>query len=100
MIELSCVVVLRCCWPFGALQRERESEKGWIQGLREESYVEFLRIRRVPLQERICADEASDVVPQVCSRPFIILFFLFCHNICIDTIERSFACWLMVSDTH
>ncbi|TKY47581.1 DEAD-box ATP-dependent RNA helicase 18 [Spatholobus suberectus] len=32
---------------------------------KEESYVEFLRIRRVPLQERTCSDDASDVVPQI-----------------------------------
>ncbi|KAI4306875.1 hypothetical protein L6164_030117 [Bauhinia variegata] len=32
---------------------------------KEESYVEFLRIRRVPLQERRCSDDASDVVPQI-----------------------------------
>lgn len=32
---------------------------------KEESYVEFLRIRRVPLEERICSDDASDVVPQI-----------------------------------
>lgn len=33
--------------------------------IQEEAYVEFLRIRRVPLQERKCTDDASDVVPQV-----------------------------------
>ncbi|CAL0327923.1 unnamed protein product [Lupinus luteus] len=32
---------------------------------KEESYVEFLRIRRVPLQERSCSDDAPDVVPQI-----------------------------------
>ncbi|KAK6227746.1 Helicase [Theobroma cacao] len=32
---------------------------------KEEAYVEFLRIRRVPLQERKCIDDASDVVPQI-----------------------------------
>ncbi|OMO75920.1 hypothetical protein COLO4_25788 [Corchorus olitorius] len=32
---------------------------------KEEAYVEFLRIRRVPLQERKCIDVALDVVPQV-----------------------------------
>ncbi|KAL6126792.1 hypothetical protein ACLB2K_074837 [Fragaria x ananassa] len=32
---------------------------------KEEAYVEFLRIRRVPLQERICPDDVSDVVPQI-----------------------------------
>ncbi|KAK7379402.1 hypothetical protein VNO80_04861 [Phaseolus coccineus] len=32
---------------------------------KEESYVEFLRIRRIPLQERICSDGAFDVVPQI-----------------------------------
>ncbi|QHO53467.1 DEAD-box ATP-dependent RNA helicase [Arachis hypogaea] len=32
---------------------------------KEESYVEFLRIRRVPLQERKCSDDAPDVVPQI-----------------------------------
>ncbi|PKI39514.1 hypothetical protein CRG98_039984, partial [Punica granatum] len=31
---------------------------------KEEEYVEFLRIRRVPLQERKCSDDAPDVVPQ------------------------------------
>jgi ATP-dependent RNA helicase DDX55/SPB4 len=35
--------------------------------LQEEAYVEFLRIRRVPLLERKCADDAPDVVPQVTS---------------------------------
>ncbi|ESR49048.1 DEAD-box ATP-dependent RNA helicase 18 [Citrus sinensis] len=32
---------------------------------KEEAYVEFLRIRRVPLQERKCSDDASDVVPEI-----------------------------------
>ncbi|XP_074287181.1 DEAD-box ATP-dependent RNA helicase 18-like [Silene latifolia] len=32
---------------------------------KEEAYVEFLRIRRVPLQERKCSDDAVDVVPQI-----------------------------------
>ncbi|XP_061351225.1 DEAD-box ATP-dependent RNA helicase 18 [Gastrolobium bilobum] len=32
---------------------------------KEESYVEFLRIRRVPLQEGSCSDDAPDVVPQI-----------------------------------
>lgn len=31
----------------------------------EEAYVEFLRLRRVPLQEREFSEDASDVVPQV-----------------------------------
>jgi ATP-dependent RNA helicase DDX55/SPB4 len=32
---------------------------------KEESYVEFLRIRGVPLQERTCSDNAPDVVPEI-----------------------------------
>ncbi|KAM1126289.1 hypothetical protein ACFX2B_040992 [Malus domestica] len=32
---------------------------------KEETYVEFLRIRRVPLQERKCSDDVADVVPQI-----------------------------------
>ncbi|KAG4997157.1 hypothetical protein JHK85_028596 [Glycine max] len=36
----------------------------WLVDDIEESYVEFLRIRRVLLQERLCADDAFDVVPQ------------------------------------
>ncbi|KAH9605104.1 hypothetical protein KSS87_022591 [Heliosperma pusillum] len=32
---------------------------------KEEAYVEFLRIRRVPLQERKCSDDAVDVIPQI-----------------------------------
>ncbi|KAK4277794.1 hypothetical protein QN277_015735 [Acacia crassicarpa] len=32
---------------------------------KEESYVEFLRVRRVPLQERSCSNDASDVVPEI-----------------------------------
>ncbi|KAL5732958.1 hypothetical protein ACOSQ2_032650 [Xanthoceras sorbifolium] len=32
---------------------------------KEEAYVEFLQIRRVPLLERKCTDDASDVVPQI-----------------------------------
>ncbi|CAN6705298.1 unnamed protein product [Malus baccata var. baccata] len=32
---------------------------------KEEAYVEFLRIRRVPLQERKCCDDVIDVVPQI-----------------------------------
>ncbi|KAJ4828327.1 DEAD-box ATP-dependent RNA helicase 18 [Turnera subulata] len=32
---------------------------------KEEAYVEFLQIRRVPLQERKCTDDAPDVVPQI-----------------------------------
>lgn len=31
----------------------------------EEAYVEFLRLRRVPLEEKTFSDDASDVVPQV-----------------------------------
>ncbi|EOA23096.1 hypothetical protein CARUB_v10003883mg [Capsella rubella] len=30
---------------------------------REEAYVEFMRIRRVPLEERKCSEDASDVIP-------------------------------------
>ncbi|RVW42404.1 DEAD-box ATP-dependent RNA helicase 18 [Vitis vinifera] len=33
---------------------------------KEEAYVEFLRIRRVPLQGMTCSSDASDVVPQGC----------------------------------
>ncbi|KAG5127096.1 hypothetical protein JHK82_027931 [Glycine max] len=36
----------------------------WLVDDIEESYVEFLRIRRVLLQERLFADDAFDVVPQ------------------------------------
>ncbi|XP_052188087.1 DEAD-box ATP-dependent RNA helicase 18 [Diospyros lotus] len=32
---------------------------------KEEAYVEFLRIRRVPLEERKCFDEAPDIVPLI-----------------------------------
>ncbi|KAA8534024.1 hypothetical protein F0562_031541 [Nyssa sinensis] len=32
---------------------------------KEEEYVEFLRIRRVPLEERDCSDDAPDIVPQI-----------------------------------
>ncbi|XP_022146827.1 DEAD-box ATP-dependent RNA helicase 18 [Momordica charantia] len=32
---------------------------------KEEAYIEFLRIRRVPIQERNCCDDASDVVQQI-----------------------------------
>ncbi|CAN1812111.1 DEAD-box ATP-dependent RNA helicase 18 [Linum perenne] len=32
---------------------------------KEEAYVEFLQIRRVPLQERKCTDDAIDVVSQI-----------------------------------
>ncbi|KAJ1417714.1 RNA helicase, DEAD-box type, Q motif [Sesbania bispinosa] len=45
---------------------------------KEESYVEFLRIRRVPLQERTCSDDVSDVVPQVCFRPLLSQFLVSC----------------------
>ncbi|RWR81305.1 DEAD-box ATP-dependent RNA helicase 18 [Cinnamomum micranthum f. kanehirae] len=34
---------------------------------KEDAYVEFLRIRRVPLQERNCCDSAVDIVPQILS---------------------------------
>ncbi|KAL6132583.1 hypothetical protein ACLB2K_064823 [Fragaria x ananassa] len=33
--------------------------------VQEEAYVEFLRKKGVPLQERICPDDISDVVPQI-----------------------------------
>ncbi|THF97383.1 hypothetical protein TEA_023740 [Camellia sinensis var. sinensis] len=36
----------------------------------EEAYIEFLRIRRVPLEERKCSDEAPDIVSDV--RIFLI----------------------------
>lgn len=32
---------------------------------KEEAYIEFQRIRRVPLEERKCCDEAFDVVPEI-----------------------------------
>ncbi|KAL8093701.1 DEAD-box ATP-dependent RNA helicase 18 [Apium graveolens] len=32
---------------------------------KEEAYVEFQRIRRVPLEERKCCDEAFDIVPEI-----------------------------------
>ncbi|KAI3470922.1 hypothetical protein Pfo_027585 [Paulownia fortunei] len=32
---------------------------------KEEAYIEFLRIRRVPLEERKCSDEAPDIIPQI-----------------------------------
>ncbi|PIA59544.1 hypothetical protein AQUCO_00400438v1 [Aquilegia coerulea] len=32
---------------------------------KEEAYVEFLRIRRVPLEERKCCDDVPDIVPQI-----------------------------------
>jgi hypothetical protein len=44
--------------------------------VQEESYVEFLRIRGVPLQERTCSDNAPDVVPEVCSRPLLSWFLV------------------------
>ncbi|KAK1283178.1 DEAD-box ATP-dependent RNA helicase 18 [Acorus calamus] len=32
---------------------------------KEDAYVEFLRLRRVPLEERKCAENAVDIVPQI-----------------------------------
>ncbi|XP_057980666.1 DEAD-box ATP-dependent RNA helicase 18 [Malania oleifera] len=32
---------------------------------KEEAYVEFLRLRRVPIEERKCSDEACDIVPNI-----------------------------------
>ncbi|KAL1567844.1 DEAD-box ATP-dependent RNA helicase 18 [Salvia divinorum] len=32
---------------------------------KEEAYIEFLRIRRVPLEERQCSDKAPDIIPQI-----------------------------------
>ncbi|XP_011084868.1 DEAD-box ATP-dependent RNA helicase 18 [Sesamum indicum] len=32
---------------------------------KEEAYIEFLRIRRVPLEERKCSDDAPDFIPQI-----------------------------------
>ncbi|KAK4489297.1 hypothetical protein RD792_005101 [Penstemon davidsonii] len=32
---------------------------------KEEAYVEFLRIRRIPLEERKCSDEAPDIIPEI-----------------------------------
>ncbi|XP_020081970.1 DEAD-box ATP-dependent RNA helicase 18 isoform X1 [Ananas comosus] len=32
---------------------------------KEDAYVEFLRLRRVPLKERQCLDNAEDIVPQI-----------------------------------
>ncbi|XP_056683791.1 DEAD-box ATP-dependent RNA helicase 18-like [Spinacia oleracea] len=32
---------------------------------KEEAYVKFLQIRRVPLQERECSNNAPDIIPQV-----------------------------------
>lgn len=41
----------------------------------EEAYVEFLRIRRVPLEERKSTDDVPDVIPQVSYHlcPFALL---------------------------
>ncbi|KAI3994339.1 hypothetical protein MKX01_012596 [Papaver californicum] len=33
--------------------------------VQEEEYVDFQRIRRVPLQERICSDDVPDITPQI-----------------------------------
>ncbi|KAL0452690.1 UNVERIFIED_CONTAM: DEAD-box ATP-dependent RNA helicase 18 [Sesamum latifolium] len=33
--------------------------------IQEEAYIEFLRIRRVPLEERKCSDDAPDIIPQI-----------------------------------
>nr|GMD57662.1 DEAD-box ATP-dependent RNA helicase 18 [Ipomoea batatas] len=32
---------------------------------KEEAYVDFLRIRRIPLEARECSDEAPDIVPEI-----------------------------------
>ncbi|XP_057523265.1 DEAD-box ATP-dependent RNA helicase 18 [Amaranthus tricolor] len=32
---------------------------------KEEAYVEFLRIRRIPLEERKCSDNSPDIIPQI-----------------------------------
>ncbi|KAI3751258.1 hypothetical protein L2E82_22306 [Cichorium intybus] len=32
---------------------------------KEEAYVEFLRIKRIPLEEKMCSEDALDVVPQI-----------------------------------
>ncbi|KAF4364039.1 hypothetical protein CsatB_010043 [Cannabis sativa] len=32
---------------------------------KEEAYVEFLRLRRIPLQEREISEDASDIIPQI-----------------------------------
>lgn len=45
--------------------------------IQEEAYVEFLQIRRVPLQERKCNDDASDVVPQASTISILIYFLVF-----------------------
>lgn len=43
---------------------------------KETDYVEFMRIRRVPLQERKCSENASDVIPIVRKPPRISFFSL------------------------
>ena len=55
----------------------------------EEAYVEFLRIRRVPLQERICPDDVSDVVLQVSI--MYVTFTFFYNGKFIYIIYYSFA---------
>ncbi|KAJ3693810.1 hypothetical protein LUZ60_009290 [Juncus effusus] len=32
---------------------------------KEEAYVEFLKLRRVPLEERECSSDATDIIPQI-----------------------------------
>ncbi|KAI5670438.1 hypothetical protein M9H77_10802 [Catharanthus roseus] len=32
---------------------------------KEEAYVEFLRLRRIPLEEKKCSDDAPDIIPQI-----------------------------------
>lgn len=46
--------------------------------MQEEAYVEFLRIRRVPLQEKKCTDNVSDVVPQVSTIPTLETLYMLC----------------------
>lgn len=47
----------------------------------EEAYVDFLRIRRVPLEERKSSDDVPDVIPQVswhlCPFALLALSYLF-----------------------
>ena len=37
----------------------------YVYSFQEEAYVEFLRLRRVPLQEGKLLEDAPDIVPQV-----------------------------------
>lgn len=63
----------------------------YVVSFQEEGYVEYLRVKRVHVQERELSEDASDVVPQVSRIHYvaIIIFIIIISNKKIVTETES-----------